>query len=441
MAKIMPFHGLLYNPEKIMNLRDVMTPPYDVVSPEEQDAFYKSHPHNIIRLILGKAHPADTETDNWYTRAMADFEKWQSEKVLVRDVKPALYFTEMDYSTHGTQSTRRGLIALVGLEDFDSGVILPHERTFSATKSERLRLMETCHANFSQIFSLYPDRENKVISHLKQAIAGKNPDIDFDDQDGFHHRLWRITDPGVIDTVATDMSEKPLYIADGHHRYETALNYRNKRLAEDPGLAGDSSCRYVMMYLSSMHDPGLTVLPAHRLINDLPKERLDTFLEKASPFFDMEIFNGADREKTERAFLDNLKSHSKEGHAIGIFMKNNDALHILRLRQGVMERLFGDKLPEPLKRLDVTILTQVILKNILELTEKDLDDKHKISYISNLSDALKAIRDRGSAVAFIMNPTKIAQVQQIADARLIMPRKSTYFYPKVITGLVLNKID
>ncbi len=441
MARVIPFRGLLYESEKIKELKDVVTPPYDVISPEEQGAFYKTHPQNIIRLILGKEYPTDSETENWYARAAAEFEKWQTSNILVRDMEPALYFTEMDYSVQGRQMTRCGLIALVGLEDFDNGVILPHERTFSATKIERLRLMETCHANFCPIFSLYSDRDNKIISQLKQAIAGKSPDIAFEDQDGFYHRLWRITDPGVIDTVSTDMLEKPLYIADGHHRYETALNYRNKRIAEDPDLAEDASCRYVMMYLSSMHDPGLTVLPAHRLINDLPKERLDTFFERVSPFFDTETFNGTDRKKTETAFLDNLQSNAKAGNAIGVFMKGKDAFYILRLREGVMEHLFGDKLPKPLKRLDVTVLTQVILKKILELTERDLDDKYKISYTSKLSNAIESVRKQKSAIAFIMNPTKIVQVQEIADARLIMPRKSTYFYPKVVTGLVLNKID
>ncbi len=441
MAKVIPFRGLTYDPEIIKELKDVVTPPYDVISPEEQDAFYKSHPQNIIRLILGKEYPTDSETENWYARAAVEFEKWQTSNILARDMEPALYFTEMDYSVQGRRMTRCGLIALVGLEDFDNRVILPHERTFSATKIERLRLMETCHANFCPIFSLYSDRDNKIISRLKQAIAGKRPDIAFEDQNGFSHRLWRITDPGVIDTVSIDMLERPLYIADGHHRYETALNYRNKRIAEDPDLAEDASCRYVMMYLSSMHDPGLTVLPAHRLINDLPKERLDTFFERVSPFFDTETFNGTDRKKTETAFLDNLQSNASAGNVIGVFMKGKDAFYILRLREGVMERLFGDKLPNPLKRLDVTILTQVILKKILELTEKDLDDKYKISYTSKLSDVVEAVRKCKSAVAFIMNPTKIDPVHEIAAARLIMPRQSTYFYPKVVTGLVLNKID
>jgi uncharacterized protein (DUF1015 family) len=441
MASVIPFRGLLYNLAEIKNLQDVVTPPYDVISPEEQDAFYKSHPHNVIRLILGKAYPTDTETDNWYTRAAADFEKWQAENMLVQDMDPAFYFTEVDYSTHGTNTTRCGLIALVALEGFDRGIILPHERTFSATKSERLRLMETCHANFSPIFSLYPDPQNRVIDHLKQAVADNPPDIDFEDRYGFHHRLWRITDRETIDAVGTDISHKPLYIADGHHRYETGLNYRNKRLAGDPDLAEDASCRYVMMCLSSMHDPGLTVLPAHRLIHDVTKEKTDIFLDRAMPFFEMQTFHGTDQREIETAFLNQLESNSRNGNAIGVFMKGNDAFYILQLREGVMEHLFGDRLPDILKKLDVTVLTQVILKKMLELDEKDLDNESKISYTSKVSEVIDAVRKCGCALAFIMNPTKIEQVQKVADARLIMPRKSTYFYPKVITGLVLNKID
>lgn len=441
MASIIPFRGLLYNVAKIKNLREVVTPPYDVISPEEQDAFYEGHPHNVIRLILGKAYPTDTETDNWYTRAAADFEKWQTERMLVRDTEPAFYFTEIDYSAHGTLITRCGLIALVELAGFDSGIILPHERTFSETKSERLRLMEVCHANFSPIFSLYPDPENRVIDHLKQAVAGESPDIDFEDRDGFRHRLWRVTDRGTIDAVATHISHKPLYIADGHHRYETALNYRNKRLAENPACPADASFRYVMMYLSSMHDPGLTVLPAHRLIHDVTGEQLDTLLDRTRPFFETQTFHGTDQKKIETDFLNHLGSHSSKGNAIGVLMKNSNAFYILRLKEGVMDHLFADTLPDTLKQLDVTVLTQVVLHKILELDERDLDNPSKISYTSKVSEAIDAVRKDGYALAFIMNPTKIEQVQKVADARLIMPRKSTYFYPKVITGLVLNKID
>jgi uncharacterized protein (DUF1015 family) len=441
MANIIPFRGLRYNVAKIKNLREVVTPPYDIISREERDVFYKSHPHNVIRLILGKAYPTDTETDNWYTRAATDFEKWQGEHILARDTEPAFYFTEIDYSTPETNMTRCGLITLVELKGFDSGVILPHERTFSATKSERLRLMDACHANFSPIFSLYPDPENRVINHLKQAVVTQSPDIDFKDRNGFYHRLWRITEREAIHAVVTDMAGKPLYIADGHHRYETALNYRNKHLAGAPPCAEDASCRYVMMYLCSMHDPGLTVLPAHRLIHDATGEQLDTFLKRAIPFFETQTFQGSNQDETKTEFLNYLKSYASKGNAIGVLMKNRDAFYILRLKEGIMDHLFADTLPDTLKQLDVTVLTQVILKKILDFDEKDLDNPAKISYTSKVPEAIDAVRKGGYALAFIMNPTKIEQVQAVADNRLIMPRKSTYFYPKVITGLVFNKID
>jgi uncharacterized protein (DUF1015 family) len=442
MAKVIPFRGIFYNSKRVGNLKAVVTPPYDVIGAKEQDAFYESHSHNIIRLILGKEYAADSETYNRYTRAATAFEKWRREDILVRDEIPALYFTETDYRVHDRQVTRCGLIALVALEELASGVILPHERTFSVTRSERLRLVETCKANFSQIFALYPDQANRVCGHLKQETAGKMPDIDFKDSDGMCHRLWRVTDPGIADAVAAEMSEKPLYIADGHHRYETALSYRNSRLSENPALPEDAPCRYVMMYLSSMHDPGLTVLPAHRVVNSLPKAKTDSFLDKAAPFFDVEIFNGTDAKIRERAFLDSLaKSNSKKGTAVGVVMRNKEAFYVLRLRKGVMERLFADLLPGPLMRLDVTVVTQVFLKNILEFDETDLDNEENLSYTSKIPEAIDAVCKFGRAAAFIMNPTRIKEVQEIADARLVMPRKSTYFYPKVITGLVINRID
>ncbi|MFH1076348.1 MAG: DUF1015 domain-containing protein [Pseudomonadota bacterium] len=438
MAQLMAFNGLLYNPEKIPLLKDVATPPYDVISPEKQDAFYEAHPNNIIRLILGKSQASDTQGDCWQTRSAEYFCAWQEEKVLLQDKVPSFYFTEMDYIVDGKSMTRCGLIALVRLEDFTKGEILPHERTFSATKSVRFRLIEAAKANFSQIFSLYSDPGLLVNELCHDYISGKSPDINFQDSDGVFHRLWRVAEEDVINAIRDIFLSKPLYIADGHHRYETALRYRDKCLNEKPNLPENALCRYVMMYLSSMHDPGLTVLPTHRVLHGLANEDMDTFFDKASNYFDIETIENS---SGDRIFLERLRTQGKVRNAIGVFMKTKEAFYVLSLKPEIMNEAFCDTIHTLLKRLDVTILTQIVLKKILGLTEEYLDDEKSIKYISNDKDAIAYVRDKNGSMAFILNPTKVEQVQQTSNANLVMPRKSTYFYPKVVTGMVLHKLE
>ncbi|RKZ25035.1 DUF1015 domain-containing protein [bacterium] len=440
MAKVIPFRGILYNHHKISNLRDVTTPPYDVISDQQQNDFYKQHPQNIIRLILGKTTENDTIENNSHTRAADFFNKWLSENVMEQDLSPAFYLTSVDFSVETKKVTRYGLIALVGVETYEKGIVLPHERTFSKVKSERLDLMKSTHANFSQIFALYPDTGD-ILNTLKTAVSAKDPDIDFADYKRERHKLWRITDIDIHSYVSKVMKEKKVFIADGHHRYETAINYRNWIAKNNLDFNNDHPANYVMMYLCSMQDPGLVILPAHRMLKEIQDSTLSTFIQKASEYFNVTTisFKEEGREKKQAEFLAILKDN-KSKNIIGVYMKDRSEFYILTLRTGVMDRLFGNELSESLKNLDVTVLTRLVFMEILDFDQSRLDNEELIGYTSCEKDAIESVVTGKYDMSFILNPTKINQVRTIAQEGKTMPRKSTYFYPKVITGLVLNRL-
>lgn len=441
MAKVIPFRGILYNPDKIGDLSDVVAPPYDVISKQDQQNFYDRHPNNIIRLILGKTTEFDTVENNVHTRAAAFYKKWLSDKILLKDKSPAFYLTSVDFSLENKAVSRYGLIARVGLEPFDKGVVLPHEKTFSQIKSERLELMKTCHANFSPIFSLYSDRNN-ILGTLKEAALKNPPDIDLLDHQDRRHRLWRITDPSVHRYVTDAMGNRTLFIADGHHRYETALNYKERVSRDNPGFSDDHPANYIMMCLCSMEDPGLVILPAHRMLTNIQESVLSKFIRKAEKYFDIRsiLFEKNGREKSQVEFISDLRSGGKK-NTIGAFLKGCSKFFLLTLKPNLMEQRFGDEIPESLRKLDVTVLTRLILVEILGFDNSRLDNEKQIAYSSTEKEAIEAVASGRCDITFILNPTKIEQVRDIAKTGLTMPRKSTYFYPKVITGQVLNDLN
>jgi len=441
MAEVLPFRGILYNTQKIRDLSDVVTPPYDVISKPEQHDFYERHPQNIIRLILGKTTENDTVNNNYYTRASDFLKNWFSENILEQDTTPAFYLTSMDFSLENKIFTRYGIIALVALEPFKNGVIVPHESTFSNVKTERFGLMKSCHANFSPIFSLYSDSKNIIIDKLKGPALKQTPVIEFADYDGHRHRMWRITDLDSCRYVSNAMQEKRLFIADGHHRYETALDYRDWISSSNPDFNKDHPANYVMMYLNSMEDTGLVILPAHRMVKGLKSSIITSFINNAEDYFDILTipFMDSDFERARAEFISILKSNASK-NIIGVLMKGSMEFYLLTLKSGVMERMFSNELPEALRNLDVTVLTHLIFIEIFGFDNSNLDDESIITYSSSEKQAIEAAVSGKCDISFILNPTKIEQVRDIANKGLIMPRKSTYFYPKVITGLVMNKL-
>ncbi len=441
MADVIPFKGILYNTKKIGSLADVATPPYDVISKEEQINFHNRHPQNIIRLILGNETELDDEKNSRYTRAAAFFNEWLTDAVLVQDSDPAFYLSSVEFSI-GTGVIRRfGIIACIRLEPFEKGIILPHEKTFSKVKSERLQLMKACHANFSPVFSLFSGKIDTLTVLEKSALSG-TAHLDFTDDKGHRHLLWKITDPGIQENISNAFKDKILYIADGHHRYETALNYREWVSKNNPEFSATHPANFIMMYICSMEDPGLIILPAHRLLTGVMESNLSGFEHNASKYFDITQipFDPKVPDKKIRMFVSALRSESLT-NKIGVLIKNRNIFYILSLKQQALETKYGNELPESLMRLDVTVLTKLILPEIIGFDQAGFDNEKLITYTSSDNDAIEQTSSGKCDIAFILNPTKIEQVQRIAGEGLIMPRKSTYFYPKVITGQVINKLS
>lgn len=440
MATVIPFKGLLFNPQKIEHIEDVVSPPYDVISEKERRELHQRHPNNIVRLILGEKTENDTPDNNPHTRSAKFYNEWIAAGILLQDETPALYVTSVEFMIDKTTVTRYGLIAAVKLEPFEKGIILPHEKTFSKVKSERLELMKKAHANYSPIFSLYPDNGD-VLGTLVRAIRTKPPEMDIADTKDHIHKLWRITDPEIIRYVTEAMYNKQIFIADGHHRYETALNYRDWVSGQTPDFNSDHPANYIMMYLSSLNDPGLIIRPAHRILKTISGITTTLLLAKISDYFSIETipFNTASSDSDIASFTALLRQKSNN-QVIGMYLKEHAHFHLLTLLPGVMESLFGDELQQSLRALDVTVLTRLILMKIIGLDQTQLDDEHLMSYSSSEKEAVQAVASGENDIVFLLNPTKIQQVQTIAEEGLIMPRKATYFYPKAITGQVLNKL-
>ncbi|NOY69478.1 MAG: DUF1015 domain-containing protein [Deltaproteobacteria bacterium] len=439
MAVVQPFKGIRYNPKKIKNLSEVATPPYDVISKKEQQAFYDRHPRNIIRLDKGMDLPGDNEGENRYIRAGRYFGAWLAGDVLIKDDRPSFYLTTVNFKVNGDDFVRYGLIARVRLEPFSSRIILPHEKTFSKVKTKRLALMKACHANFSHIFSIYTDGQDGL-SNLRAAASGLSPESDFIDDAGHRHRMWRIFDPKVLSGVSQAFADRQLFIADGHHRYETALNYRDWIAGQTPDFNEDHPANYVMMYLCAMEDPGLKILPTHRLLSGISAEKQQALLARAGDWFDIiEIPPGnGDESEAQKQMEGLLEEKQNEAPAIGMVLQSRPELFVLTAKPGFKDTLIAGNVPDLLCAIDVTVLTQLILIRCLGLLPDDLDNEDLFDYITTVSEAVSSVRNGDHDVAFIMNPATNEQVRAIAGAGLTMPRKSTYYYPKAITGQVMN---
>jgi uncharacterized protein (DUF1015 family) len=436
MAEILPFRGVLYDPAKVGDVTAVVAPPYDVIGPAEQTAFYERHPCNIVRLELGRDHPGDGPQDNRYTRAKRFLEEWLRGGVLRRDECPAIYLYAVEHRLRsGAVRTMRGFLSLVKLEEFGTGRIFPHENTRAAAKDDRYQLLETCRSNYSPIFSLYSDPAGDIIQTLEAAGEGR-PRIAVTDGDGSHHRLWTVTAPAAHERVVAAMKPLPLFIADGHHRYESALRYRHAQ-RKAHGESGTRPSDWVLMYFSNLDDPGLTILPTHRVLSGpLPcpvaaiRQRLaETFTLAAFPF-------AKETEPTARAkFLNALHTAQvMDAHVIGLVVRGEPRYHLLTLNPTGLARLG----PSARERLDVSILQHLVFREALRLTPQD---EERLVYMKDGEDAMAAVARGDGELAFLLNPPKVTEVKDVARVGDRMPHKSTYFYPKPLTGLVLNVME
>lgn len=444
MATIAPFPGIRYNPEKAANLADVVTPPYDVIDAAAQDRYYNKHPYNIIRLEYGKTFNSDTDNDNRYTRAAADYKNWLKNNILQTDEKPALYLYEQEFTVDGIRRVRSGFICAVKIEPYEKGIVLPHEETLPKHKADRLSLMRACRANFSPIFSLYADKEQSVTSALKKQAAA-TPESAFTDEYGDNHRLWLITDPAVIKQVSEIMSEKRIFIADGHHRYETAMNYKLELEKEEPGRKSPSY-DFVMMTLVNLYDPGLVVLPTHRLVKNVAGEVVDSLIGKLENYLSLDEFDKGSAPKNIKRFLTDLAEKGRDSsgqslhrHVFGIYLNKRLYFASLKSEEALPSLMRTVKSPQWMG-LDVSVLHSLIIEKYLGIDEQLRATGDHITYTREEEGALAAV-DRGEyQLCFFLNPTLVEEVTGVAANGEKMPQKSTFFYPKLITGLVIKDL-
>jgi uncharacterized protein (DUF1015 family) len=467
MAEIIPIRGIRYA-TTAGPMSKLVTPPYDVINEITQERFYQLHPYNIIRLEYGKTYPSDHEKDNRYTRAAADFLSWQQIGILFKEPAPALYWHEQKFIHNGELKTRRGLICGVKLEPYEKGVILPHEETLPKHKADRLALMRACRANFSPIFGLYADEE-KIVEQLLAKESNRSPDISFLDENGIRHSMWVITKQEIIGYTQQALAEKRIYLADGHHRYETALNYRNERREKEGPQERKCSSDYVMMSLVNLYDPGLLILPPHRLIRhirNLDKEKLlkdiqeSFFLEKFPLTPDRENFKEFIKRLKERGKITRQKIpwpesqlsdkslvkieppvYTNRHQSFGLYEGGNE-LYLLTLKDKAFLSLPTKENYSLVRRnLDVSVLHTLILEKLLGIGDEQLVGGDYVTYTEKEREALAAVEAGEYQLALFLNPTKIEEIIAVAAQGEKMPQKSTYFYPKLITGLVINPLE
>ncbi len=430
MARIIPFRAFRFDPDKVGSISDVVTPPYDRVYPDVQAVCYERNPDNIARIIKGKASPDDSESGNVYTRAAEFLRERIASGVLIRDNEPALYVYHQSYQFEGEQLTRKGVIALGKLEPEK---VHAHEKTLRGPKEDRLKLMRATEANFGHIFMLYSDPERAADKLLTAAVEGASPLIEAADDHGNAHRVWRIVDPAVIEQVQSVLSERDLYIADGHHRYETAVNYMNECLGNGWKPAAPESFDVRMMTLFNVDEPGMSVRPIHRLVHGVDGFGMDAFLDAAGEHFNVACHPTCD------AMVDAVRA-GRERHTFGCYADGTFAT--LELRDAsIMDDLVEARWSADYRQLDVTILHTAVLERLLGIDSKALEEQRNVTYTVDSAQGVEAV-DRGEEQLFLyLNATAAGEVVRVADHGEKMPQKSTDFYPKLLTGLVLSTME
>lgn len=445
MNDIRPFRGLRFDERLVGPLGRVVCPPYDVISAQEQVGLHGRNPHNVVRLELGFEFPEDDASSNRHTRAASTLQRWLAEGALREEAEPALYLYEQQFVQEGRTMVRRGLLANLRLAPWEEGVVLPHEETLAKPKADRLDLMRTTACDLSPIFLLFDDPSGNL-SQLMAEMARKPADATADTGDGQLHRLWVL--PGAQHGDLTAALQGPqLYVADGHHRYETELAYRDERRAADPHPSPDAPYNFGMMLLVDARDPGLVVLPTHRMIRGVDPALVRGLDAGLAGAFHVErvAVEGLDAAGVAEALLRRMGELGDEGPALGIYRPGPDGAAVLSPRPGVGDRLVPSDSPDgsdvqkrPL--LDVDLLHEGLLAPLMGIGPEQLRAGTHVLYTRDAAEAVSAV-DKGSAhVVFLLNPTRVEQVMETARARGKMPQKSTYFYPKPVTGLVINRI-
>lgn len=439
MSQIFPFQGMLFDQTLVGSIKDVVAPPYDIIDAEGQKRLHDRHPNNIIRMELGLEQAGDGPSHNRYTRAAAALQTWLNEGILKRDARPAVYYHTIEYTppyaaSDAPKKVLRGFLALAKLEALDSGHIYPHENTRAAAKTDRLNLIEACRSNFSPIWSLYSDPHGAVIQLLETAVKGTPARYDFQDDAGCRECLWAVTDEAVLNQVTAAMHSKPLFIADGHHRYETALNYQKLRRQQAGPQTRLQPYDSVLMLLTPLEDPGLTVLPTHRVATTpLPSsDRIKALLEDAFEFREFPFVASTQREARAQ-FLTSLRTEGKHVPVFGLSRQGDDRYITLTLKPAHRPPAQAS----PRAKLNVSLLQQLIVTKLCPTQQ----EQEAVLYTKDDHEALDWVANGTGTGAFLLNATKVSEVQAVAAAGERMPHKSTYFYPKPLTGLVINVME
>jgi uncharacterized protein (DUF1015 family) len=442
MAQIFPFSAYRYNLERV-HLADVITQPYDKISPAMQEHYAEVSPYNLISIEKGKPNPDDSSLDNVYTRAERALTEWIRGRILVRDASPAIYVYFQNYTIPGTteQLVRKSFTALGRIEDYSAGVIFRHEQTLAGPKADRLELLRHTRTQTGQLFMLYTDPARRV-DLLLDSAARSAPIAEAHDEYGTLHRLWAILDKKWIASVVHAMAAEKLVIADGHHRYETARTYRDECRARSARQDPDAPSEKAMMTLVNTRSEGLTILPTHRVVAHLPDFDEEDFRQKLAPAFSQQAYSfGSDtaRAVTYSKFRHELAAHPREERVIGMY--TSGVFHLLRLhRDADLATLLPD-VPPVLRELDLVLLHHLMLQKGLGITSAALESERNITYEREMDAAIAAV-DRGEAqVCFLLNPVEVEQVMQIALAGEVLPQKSTDFYPKLLSGLTLYRLE
>ena len=427
MAEIKPFKGLRYT-EKAGDISNLTCPPYDIISGEEKLALMEKSPNNLIRLELPVI--GGSEDIEQYRDAGDTLRAWLHEEILKRDGEDSIYIYEMDFSAQGKNYKVKGYVSLVKLEPFSKGVILPHEETLSKAKTDRFNLMKVTGCNFSQIYSLYMDEDNSVFG-LIDGASQREPDSQFTDKDNVTHRMWCVDDQAFITELTAKMADKKLYIADGHHRYETALNYQKY---VEGNLDETGSSDYVMMMLVNMENSGLVVFPTHRIVRDLPSFDYNAVCDKCREYFDITPY--LNREKGEAG----LEQAYREGKKAFVMFTGDNNYTLLVLKDiNVMDTVIPEGC-KALRQLDVSVLHTLVLERIFGIDKENMARQINLTYTRSADEAISTVDGQRANCCFLLNPTRVSEIREVAAAGDKMPQKSTYFYPKLTTGLVMNKI-
>jgi len=433
MVDVFPFNGILYNKEKIKKLDDVMSPPYDIISEEQQEELYNKHPKNYVRLILNKIEQTDDDKNNRYTRAKKLYDEWLSDSTLIKSDKPAIFAYKIDYKLEGSKKTMNGFFVLLKI-DPDYKLVKAHERTLSKPKADRLNLMQTCKSNLEPIQLLYIDEKDKIRKAIDKNI--KTPIINIKGYDGFKHKLWKLEDTETISMIQKELKNNILFIADGHHRYQTSINYANEMKEKTGDKSTSAPFNFIMVVLANMYDEGLSILPTHRFVKKSDVSINNCLIELKKYFtIDEKKFDKKDAKTLSKKIIEDIKT--KDKHKFALYTK--DKYFVLTLKDEKTMDEFAPDRSKTWRTLDVSILHKVVLEHAMGINQDNLEDHVKYTRVDE--EAIKYVNQGKYDFSVLMNATKINELKAIADSGEHMPQKSTYFLPKMLSGLVAHKME